>query len=590
MRFLRILYTVFSTSVVLVLLHACNASDNRENGVQDEALDTITNSSRNKGGTVIGRLYEDYSKDTSSIQNLVDLCRYYTVHGDFDSSLYFAASLEGIYRRSGSVRAELYSNLYKGQSYLLSCGHDSTGAYLERAMFLADSTNNTDAMCNANNALGIYSASIEMDFHKAIDYFLKAIRLSEGKYPVFNLTARCNLANLYYMRNDPAGLKYAESVYLDAKESGNDYLSFGGGVLSAYMRHLAGDNAKALEYIEESLPYTEKYGYKTELYSLYAMILHAREEYDKAEKYYKLSLKYLDEKQITPAIISYLNYGAFLTDMSRPEEALTLLEKGIELSLRSNYTVHRDLLYLKKSEAEEMLHDYKSALADYKDYHEVADSIYNTEREYSINELRIKYEAESNENRLKEQALVLMRQSHRLQIVTLGLVLAIIVILLSYFFYRRKEKMYKQIVKQHHDYLNGQKCLSEQDSSLDDRENERNLELFKRIDHLLIKEKLFCSSDISTDKLAKLLNTNRTYISKAINCCSGKNFNSYLNGYRIKEAISRLSDVNDDIPLKALAQELGYNSIQTFYSSFQNEIGMPPSKFREKSIEMYRKD
>ena len=58
--------------------------------------------------------------------------------------------------------------------------------------------------------------------------------------------------------------------------------------------------------------------------------------------------------------------------------------------------------------------------------------------------------------------------------------------------------------------------------------------------------------------------------------------------YRIDEAVRRLSDVDDDTPLKALAQMLGYNHLQTFYTSFQSAIGMPPSKYREKLLKLHR--
>ena len=49
----------------------------------------------------------------------------------------------------------------------------------------------------------------------------------------FYLVAQCNLANTYYMRNDPAGLKYAEEVCRLGTEWGYDYLAFGGAVISA---------------------------------------------------------------------------------------------------------------------------------------------------------------------------------------------------------------------------------------------------------------------------------------------------------------------------------------------------------------------
>ena len=69
----------------------------------------------------------------------------------------------------------------------------------------------------------------------------------------------------------------------------------------------------------------------------------------------------------------------------------------------------------------------------------------------------------------------------------------------------------------------------------------------------------------------------------------GNGYNLTLGGsYRIDEAVRRLSDVDDDTPLKALAQTLGYNHLQTFYTSFQSAIGMPPSKYREKLLKLHR--
>lgn len=55
-----------------------------------------------------------------------------------------------------------------------------------------------------------------------------------------------------------------------------------------------------------------------------------------------------------------------------------------------------------------------------------------------------------------------------------------------------------------------------------------------------------------TIKRPPRLDTNRTYISRAINQQAGRAFSSYVNSYRIDEAVRRLSDVDDDTPLKAL--------------------------------------
>ena len=168
--------------------------------------------------------------------------------------------------------------------------------------------------------------------------------------------------NTYYMRNDPAGLKYAEEVYRLGTEWGYDYLAFGGAVISAYMHYMLGDQNRALEYILRTLPDTDKFGYHTELYSLYANILHAQGDDAGAERYYLMALDHIDEKVVTAAVMTYLSYGTYLNDRGEYARAIPVLRQGIELSERSNNAVHRYKLYQRISEAETALGRYREAL------------------------------------------------------------------------------------------------------------------------------------------------------------------------------------------------------------------------------------
>lgn len=76
--------------------------------------------------------------------------------------------------------------------------------------------------------------------------------------------------------------------------------------------------------------------------------------------------------------------------------------------------------------------------------------------------------------------------------------------------------------------------------------------------------------------------SNRTYLSIAINKNAGVSFSQFINSYRIQEAVRVLSDpANADYPLKALASDLGFSSMTTFYKQFQSEVGMTPSAYRK---------
>lgn len=147
--------------------------------------------------------------------------------------------------------------------------------------------------------------------------------------------------------------------------------------------------------------------------------------------------------------------------------------------------------------------------------------------------------------------------------------------------------MYRQIVEQHRQLLQEKENIrglaTRLEKTKESGEDNQERELYEKIEHLMNEEKAYRMNDISLDKLAEMIGTNRTYISRAINNFTGKSFYNYVNSYRIEEATRILADPEKDIPLKNLSDMLGYNSISVFYRVFQKEIGCPLSKYREQS-------
>ena len=111
----------------------------------------------------------------------------------------------------------------------------------------------------------------------------------------------------------------------------------------------------------------------------------------------------------------------------------------------------------------------------------------------------------------------------------------------------------------------------------------KDSELWKRIESLMRNGKVYRQNDISLESIADMLSTNRVYVSKAINTFAGMSFYKYINSYRIEESVAILSGTDDNIPMKALADRLGYNSLSAFYRAFQQETGCPPSRYRSEA-------
>ena len=115
-------------------------------------------------------------------------------------------------------------------------------------------------------------------------------------------------------------------------------------------------------------------------------------------------------------------------------------------------------------------------------------------------------------------------------------------------------------------------------------ENTENLEkdiiLYNDIIEYLEKAKPFKNPDFNIQTLAKALNTNVYYISRAINVGSGNNFNMLLNSFRISYVKSMLdSGAIKKYTIDYIYAEAGYKYRSTFNAAFKLIIGMTPSDY-----------
>lgn len=111
--------------------------------------------------------------------------------------------------------------------------------------------------------------------------------------------------------------------------------------------------------------------------------------------------------------------------------------------------------------------------------------------------------------------------------------------------------------------------------------------MLEAIDDIMQNTEEFCSIDFSLDKLAKMVNSNTTYVSQTINESYGKSFNTYVNEYRVREARKRLTDYEHygNLTIKAISESVGYKSQTTFIKVFKEITGMTPSMFQKMSID-----
>jgi DNA-binding response OmpR family regulator len=114
-------------------------------------------------------------------------------------------------------------------------------------------------------------------------------------------------------------------------------------------------------------------------------------------------------------------------------------------------------------------------------------------------------------------------------------------------------------------------------SNLSERQKEN---IQSMIIDLMDRNHPYLSSEFSIDKMARSLNISRHNISEVINQKLNKNFNSFVNEYRIYYIIKEMSKgKHKNLTLLGLALEAGFNSKSTFNAVFKKIIGFKPSEY-----------
>ncbi|MBW2936681.1 helix-turn-helix domain-containing protein [Aureisphaera sp. CAU 1614] len=108
-------------------------------------------------------------------------------------------------------------------------------------------------------------------------------------------------------------------------------------------------------------------------------------------------------------------------------------------------------------------------------------------------------------------------------------------------------------------------------------------ELYVKLTKHMETEKPFIDNELRLVNLADNLGFSTHLLSKVINKKSGKNFNQFINDYRLQEA-KRLLLKNPEYSIKSIYFDVGFNNKATFYNAFKKEFHCTPTQFRDTVI------
>lgn len=105
-------------------------------------------------------------------------------------------------------------------------------------------------------------------------------------------------------------------------------------------------------------------------------------------------------------------------------------------------------------------------------------------------------------------------------------------------------------------------------------------ELFARVHHRILREKLFLNPSFSRQDIINLGLFNKNEAARLIREFMHTNFNGYVNALRLDYARALMRQ-RPGMSVKAVAFEAGFNSVRTFNRVFARMYGQTPSEYRE---------
>lgn len=106
-------------------------------------------------------------------------------------------------------------------------------------------------------------------------------------------------------------------------------------------------------------------------------------------------------------------------------------------------------------------------------------------------------------------------------------------------------------------------------------------ELQSKIINVIADQKKYRDKNYSAKKLAEDLGTNTRYISAAVNVTFNMNYSSFVNRYRIAEAMKLLGEArNKSLNMEDISDMVGFSNRQSFYAAFYRINHCTPREYK----------
>lgn len=521
---------------------------------------------------------------TGRLDSLIRLWNSYNRTGQHDSTIISARALTVKALQEGDSVTALYAGIFTAQSFLFTDDKvDSAKYYADKISRYVKSSGNPAVVINFDNIMGSYYLKTDLDYSKALEYYLDGLACAELHGSAQSqIIILANIVTIFYLRGDERGMDYALQAYNTGQSNTiSEYTRCISLIPMAQMLYLSGHTDEAMTYIIEAMRLAHKaeaFTTYTIIHAIYAKIYADQGNLTEAEKHYRMATEYIGYTDPGTASLVFLEYGNLLYGMDRTDEAIHIYLKGLDISRKSKNMEFRQELLYRTAMLYAKAGSTDTALEYSLQYMTYSDSIVKR-KEQDFNRL-VLHNSQIEHDREILSAELEKQKSDRRFLNSIFISLLISIFACSMFIlYRKQLHLYRTLVAQHlASHTDNEKTSRNKDSK---EKPQNRKDIFLKSEKLMKTEKVYRQKDLTQEKFAAMIGTNRTYLSQAVNEYSGVSFNSWVNMYRITEATSILSDPDNSMSLKQLADYLGYNSLSVFHRAFQKGTGMTPASWKK---------
>lgn len=276
-------------------------------------------------------------------------------------------------------------------------------------------------------------------------------------------------------------------------------------------------------------------------------------------------------------IPSYSSYGSLLVrngKLRQAGEVFNYIEPLMKDSITNNAWQEKQIEALYRYSIYcRLTNQYKKA-TELLVYRDSILKLYNSEEQSRDNRKWVyRYEIQELTNKIENQKAAL---DDTTRISALSWTFVIILIIIIFFFVCICCKKTKQVVKLVAELETYRHPLLKSSKQVEIIELDPQQKFYDYAVKEVTKKKLFLDKELTLDKLAKELKSNRSVLSACINSQAKCNFNQWINSFRIDYAKERI--VTSD-SFEKLSEESGFSSYNTFCNCFKKHTGKTPSGY-----------